>query len=64
MNINSYDPDPSGIRHAVVVVVAGCFLTRLMAHYFNIINIKFRADKDTDLVEVKEDTTNPIQPDV
>ena len=64
LNINSYDPDPSGIRDAVVVVVAGCFLTRLMAHYFNIINIKFRADKDTDLVEVKEDTTNPIQPDV
>ncbi len=47
LNINSYDPDPTGIRDAVVVVVAGCFVSRLIAHYFNIINIKFRSDDET-----------------
>ena len=46
LNVNSYDPNPTGIRNAVAIVVTGCFLTRLAAHYFKIINIKFRADNE------------------
>jgi len=30
----------------VAIVVTGCLLTRLAAHYFKIINIKFRTDNE------------------
>lgn len=43
LDINSYDPDPVGIREAVVLVVIGAFVTRLMAYYFQIPNLRFRA---------------------
>jgi polar amino acid transport system substrate-binding protein len=42
LDINSYDPDPVGIRDAVVLVVIGAFVTRLMAYYFKIPNLRFR----------------------
>lgn len=44
LNITSSNPDPTGIRNSVAIVVVGCFLTRLAAYYFNLPNIKFRAD--------------------
>lgn len=44
LDINSYNPDPTGIRNAVIMVAVGAFVTRLVAHYFKIPNIKFRAD--------------------
>ncbi len=55
LNINSYDPDPNGIRNAVIIVVSGCFLTRLVVRYFNIINVKFRVERSPVLSEVNED---------
>ncbi|MFK7968316.1 MAG: TRIC cation channel family protein [Rickettsiaceae bacterium] len=54
LNINSYDPDPNGIRNAVIIVVSGCFLTRLVVRYFNIINVKFRVERSPVLSEVNE----------
>ncbi|MDP5110252.1 MAG: transporter substrate-binding domain-containing protein [Rickettsiaceae bacterium] len=44
LDITSYNPDPTGIRNAVIMVAIGAFVTRLVAHYFKIPNIKFRAD--------------------
>ena len=61
LNINSYDPNPSGIRNAVIVVVSGCFLTRLVVRYFNIINVKFRAEKDTNLDEISKNDIKPVE---
>ena len=44
LDINSHNPDPTGIRNAVVIVAVGAFVTRLVTHYFKIPNIKFRAE--------------------
>ncbi|MBP9778277.1 MAG: transporter substrate-binding domain-containing protein [Rickettsiaceae bacterium] len=59
LNVNSYDPNPTGIRNAVIIVVTGCFLTRLVAHYFKIINVKFRSDNESIPVETKQDMQQP-----
>jgi hypothetical protein len=40
-------------------VVTGCFLTRLVAHYFKIINVKFRSDNESIPVETKQDMQQP-----
>ena len=45
LDINSHNPDPTGIRNTVVVVAIGAFITRLVAHYFNVPNLKFRAER-------------------
>jgi polar amino acid transport system substrate-binding protein len=45
LEFNSYNPSPTGIRNMVIVVVTGCFITRLLAYYFKIPNITFRAEK-------------------
>lgn len=42
LNINAHHPDPDMINYAVVVVVIGAFLTRLLVHYLKIPNLKFR----------------------
>lgn len=44
LNVTSYDPHPDGIRNAVVIVVVCAFLTRMITHYYNIPNIKFRSE--------------------
>ena len=44
LDINSYDPTPDGIRNAVIIVAVGAFVTRLMAYYLNIPNLKFRLE--------------------
>lgn len=44
LDMNSHDPDPTGIKSAVIFVVLGAIATRMVAYYFNIPNIKFRAD--------------------
>ena len=54
LNINSHDPDPTGIRNAVIVVAVGAFSTRMLAHYFKIPNIKFRADSSPVVNEVEK----------
>lgn len=54
LDINSYDPDPSGIRNTVIIVAIGSFTTRMLAYYLNIPNIKFRADSETDADVVAE----------
>lgn len=54
LDINSHNPDPTGIRNAVIAV--GAFITRMAAYYFKVPNIKFRADT----VEI----TNPEALDV
>lgn len=51
LDMNSHDPDPSGIRTAVVMVVMGAIITRMIAYYFNIPNIKFRSDLPPEEVE-------------
>ncbi len=40
----SYNPDPNSIKNTVYIVVVGAFVTRLMTHYLNIPNLKFRKD--------------------
>jgi len=54
LDINSYNPSPTGIRNMVIVVVTGCFVTRLMVYYLNVPNIKFRAE-DVEEVVVKSE---------
>ena len=51
LDMNSHDPDPTGIKTAVVMVVLGAIATRMIAYYFNIPNIKFRADLPPEEVE-------------
>lgn len=45
LNITSYDPDPTGIRNTVIVVVTGCFITRVLADYLKLPNIHFRVEQ-------------------
>ncbi|MDP4708571.1 MAG: hypothetical protein NWS20_00995, partial [Rickettsiaceae bacterium] len=54
LNINSYNPDSTGIRNAVVIVAIGAFITRLIAYYFNIPNLKFRSDPKTKIHKEQE----------
>jgi polar amino acid transport system substrate-binding protein len=42
LSINAHRPDPDQIRNAVIIVVCGAFLTRLLTHYLKIPNLKFR----------------------
>ena len=56
LDINSYNPDPTGIRNAVIIIAIGAFVTRMSAYYLKVPNIKFRADT----VEI----TNPEALDV
>lgn len=44
LDMNSYDPDPTGIRNAVIIVALGAFISRMVAYYYNIPNIKFRSE--------------------
>jgi len=44
LNIASHNPNPTGIRNAVIAVAIGAFITRMVAYYFKIPNLKFRAD--------------------
>lgn len=44
LDINSHNPDPTGIRNAVIVIAIGAFITRLIAYYLKVPNLKFRAD--------------------
>ncbi len=51
LNLNADDPSADGIRNMVIIVVGGCFATRMLALYFNIPNIRFRQDLPKKLVE-------------
>jgi len=44
LSVNSYNSDPINIRNAVTIIVTGAFISRLMAYYFNIPNLKFRSE--------------------
>jgi polar amino acid transport system substrate-binding protein len=55
LDISSYDPDPEGIRNAVVLVAIGAFVTRLMSYYLNVPNLRFRLESKK---EVKETVAN------
>lgn len=57
LDMNSHDPDPSGIQTAVIMVVLGAIITRMIAYYLNIPNIKFRADLRPD--QVKKENIMP-----
>ncbi len=46
LDLNSYNPNANEIKNMVIIVVVGCFLTRLLAYYLKIPNIKFRADRN------------------
>lgn len=54
----SYNPDPSGIRTAVIVVASSAFITRILAHYLKFPNLKFRADVVTK--KTRKKTVNKI----
>ncbi|MGC0371790.1 MAG: hypothetical protein DGJ47_000490 [Rickettsiaceae bacterium] len=43
LDMNSYNPNPDGIRNFVILVVTGAFVSRLLTYYFKIPNLKFRA---------------------
>ena len=53
LNINSYNPNAEGIRNAVIVVALGAFITRLVAYYFAIPNIHFRAKTEHTLQDLR-----------
>lgn len=44
LDIKTYDPNQDSIRYAVIMVVIGAFVTKLMIHYFKIPNIRFRSN--------------------
>ncbi len=44
LNATSHNPDPTGIRNAVIAVAIGAFITRMGAYYFKVPNLKFRAE--------------------
>lgn len=62
LDVNSYNPDPTGIRNAVIFVAVGAFATRMIAYYFKIPNIKFRADtvdiKNPEALDVQDEMHN------
>jgi len=45
LDVNSYNPSPTGIRNAVILVAIAAFASQLLCYYLKIPNIKFRADK-------------------
>lgn len=49
LSYNSYDPDPQKIEYAVIVVVLGAFITRLIVHYLNVPNLKFRREANNNI---------------
>ncbi len=57
LDMSSFSPDPDGIKIAVMLTVLGAIATRLVAYYFNIPNIKFRADLPPD--EAKKENIMP-----
>lgn len=57
LDISSFDPNSDGIKTAVIITVAGAIITRLVAYYFNIPNIKFRSDLNSD--ELKKENIMP-----
>jgi len=64
LNINSYNPDSTGIRNAVIIVALGAFVTRLVAYYFNIPNLKFRSDPKTKIHKEQESLDEIPPPDL
>ena len=42
LDLTSHNPDPNGIKNAVIIIAVGAFVTRLAAHYLKIPNLKFR----------------------
>ncbi len=60
LDINSHNPDPNGIRNAVIIVAVGAFTTRMIAYYFKIPNLKFRADQ----VETKNPEALDVQDEI
>ena len=57
LDMSSFSPDTDGIKIAVVLTVLGAIATRLLAYYFNIPNIKFRADLPIE--ELKKENIMP-----
>jgi hypothetical protein len=49
-----YNPDSTEIRNAVIIVAVGAFVTRLVAYYFNVPNLKFRSDPKTQIHKEQE----------
>jgi polar amino acid transport system substrate-binding protein len=56
LDINSSSPNTDNIRDAVILVALGAFITRIIAYYFELPNIKFRAARR------KEDKQEEITP--
>jgi len=46
LDMNSHDPDADSIKSIVYVIAIGAFLTRITAHYLNLPNLRFRAEKN------------------
>ncbi len=44
LSYNAYNPDPEVINYGVIAVVVGAFLSRLVAYYLNVPNLKFRKE--------------------
>lgn len=44
LSYSAFNPDLDRIRYAVIIVILGAFLTRMVAHYMKIPNLKFRND--------------------
>ena len=43
LDLNSSNADPSTIKYAVILIVGGAFVTRLIVYYLNIPNLRFRS---------------------
>jgi len=44
LSYSAHNPDLDQIKYAVIVVVCGSFLTRMLAHYLKIPNLRFRSE--------------------
>lgn len=47
LDMSSHDPDSDSIKNIVYVVAIGAFVTRMFAHYFDLPNLRFRAQTNT-----------------
>ena len=63
LDTNSHNPDPTGIRNTVIIVAVGAFITRLVAYYFKVPNLKFRAERKSKISKKQESLDEVVDPE-
>lgn len=58
LSAGAYDPDPTKIDYMVTFVVLGAFVSRLLAHYYKVPNLRFRTsskEPTSPVIEAKKE---------